>query len=97
MDSFDHWGWTIDERLQREATLDTGKTHVATALGVQAIVHHRKRVRFFFIVKLVNALEQEKSLGRAGQITNLLVQSDLVILDELDLSYPAGPVMDESW
>src|SRR3546814_5946777 len=24
----------------------TGKTHVATALGVQAIEHHRKRVRF---------------------------------------------------
>jgi DNA replication protein DnaC len=24
----------------------TGKTHVATALGVQAVEHHRKRVRF---------------------------------------------------
>ena len=25
----------------------TGKTHLATAIGVQAIKHHRKRVRFF--------------------------------------------------
>lgn len=25
----------------------TGKSHVATALGIQAIEHHRKRVRFF--------------------------------------------------
>ena len=61
----------------------TGKTHVATALGVQAIEHHRKRVRFFSTVELVNALEQEKALGRAGQIANRLIHSDLVILDEL--------------
>ena len=39
----------------------TGKTHLATAIGVQAIEHHRKRVRFFSTVELVNALEQEKS------------------------------------
>jgi DNA replication protein DnaC len=61
----------------------TGKTHVATALGVQAIEHHRKRVRFFSTVELVNALEQEKAQGRSGQIANRLVHSDLVILDEL--------------
>ena len=61
----------------------TGKTHVATALGVQAIEHHRKRVRFFSTVELVNALEQEKVQGRTGQIANRLVHSDLVILDEL--------------
>ena len=61
----------------------TGKTHVATALGVQAIEHHRKRVRFFSTVELVNALEQEKAQGRTGQIANRLVHSDLVVLDEL--------------
>ncbi len=32
----------------------TGKTHVATAFGVQAIEHHHKRVRFFSTVELVN-------------------------------------------
>src|SRR6201991_929106 len=61
----------------------TGKTHIATALGVQAIEHHRKRVRFFSTVELVNALEQEKAQGKAGQIANRLIHSDLVILDEL--------------
>ena len=63
--------------------LGTGKTHVATAIGVQAIEHHRRRVRFFSTVELVNALEQEKAQGRPGQIANRLVHSDLVILDEL--------------
>ena len=61
----------------------TGKTHVATAIGVQAIEHHHKRVRFFSTVELVNALEQEKAQGKSGQIANRLVHSDLVILDEL--------------
>jgi DNA replication protein DnaC len=38
----------------------TGKSHVATALGVQAIEHHRKRLRFLSTVELVNAREHEK-------------------------------------
>ena len=61
----------------------TGKTHVATALGVQAVEHHRKRVRFFSTVELVNALEQEKAAGKAGQIAARLLHTDLLILDEL--------------
>ena len=61
----------------------TGKSHVATALGIQAIEHHRKRVRFFSTVELVNALEQEKAKGKAGQIAETLVRLDLLILDEL--------------
>jgi len=47
----------------------TGKTHIATALGVQAVEHNRKKVRFFATVDLVNALEQEKALNKAGQLT----------------------------
>jgi len=61
----------------------TGKTHIATAIGVHAIEHHRKRVRFFSTVELVNALEQEKLQGRPGQIAHRLAYCDLVILDEL--------------
>ncbi len=61
----------------------TGKTHIATALGVQAVEQHHKRVRFFSTVDLVNALEQEKALGRSSHIANRLIHSDLVILDEL--------------
>jgi DNA replication protein DnaC len=39
----------------------TGKTHVATVLGIQAIKHHRRKVRFFSTIEQVNALEQEKT------------------------------------
>ena len=61
----------------------TGKSHVATALGVQAIEHYRRKVRFFSTIELVNALEQEKARGKAGQIAETLVRQDLLILDEL--------------
>ena len=61
----------------------TGKTHVATALGIQAIEHHRRKARFFSTIELVNALEQEKAKGKAGQIAEGLTKLDLVILDEL--------------
>jgi len=61
----------------------TGKTHLATALGVEAIARHGKRVRFYSTVELVNALEQEKAAGRAGQLAHRLMKQDLVILDEL--------------
>ena len=61
----------------------TGKTHLATAIGVQAVVHHHLRVRFFSTVDLVNQLEAEKAINRAGQIANRLAYADIVILDEL--------------
>ena len=61
----------------------TGKTHIATAIGVQAIVHHHRRVRFLSTIELVNALEQEKLNGKQGRLANRLVHADLVILDEL--------------
>jgi DNA replication protein DnaC len=61
----------------------TGKTHLATAIGVQAIEHHRRRVRFFSTIELVNALEQEKQMGKAGQLAMRLMYADLVVLDEL--------------
>ena len=61
----------------------TGKTHLATALGIEAIQQHGKRVRFFTTVELVNALEQEKAQGKAGQLAYRLLYVDLVILDEL--------------
>lgn len=61
----------------------TGKTHLATALGVQAVEHHRKKVRFFSTVDLVNALEQEKNANKAGQLAERLSRLDLIVLDEL--------------
>jgi DNA replication protein DnaC len=61
----------------------TGKSHLATAIGVSAITRHGKRVRFYSTVDLVNALEQEKAQGKAGRIALSLLRMDLVILDEL--------------
>ena len=61
----------------------TGKSHIATALAVQAVEHHRKKVRFFSSVDLVNALEQEKAANKAGQLADRLSRLDLIVLDEL--------------
>jgi len=61
----------------------TGKSHLATALGVAGITQYGKRVRFYSTVDLVNALEQEKAAGKAGKIAFTLMRTDLVILDEL--------------
>lgn len=61
----------------------TGKTHLATALGVEAVTRHGKRVRFYSTVELVNTLEQEKAAGKAGRLAHQLMHLDIVILDEL--------------
>ncbi|MBW9335682.1 ATP-binding protein [Herbaspirillum sp. RU 5E] len=61
----------------------TGKTHLASALGIQAIEHHDARVRYFSTIELVNLLEQEKQQGKSGHLAARLLHTDLVILDEL--------------
>ena len=61
----------------------TGKTHLATALGIEAVSRHGKRVRFYSTIELVNTLEKEKAAGRAGRLAHQLMHLDLVILDEL--------------
>ena len=61
----------------------TGKTHLATAIGVAGITRHGKRVRFYSTVDLVNALEQEKAAGKSGRLALSLLNVDLLILDEL--------------
>ena len=61
----------------------TGKTHLASAIGIEAVQQHGRRVRFFTTIELVNALEQEKAAGKPGQLALRLMYVDLVILDEL--------------
>lgn len=61
----------------------TGKTHLATAFGVEAVNKYRKKVRFHSTVDLVNVLEHEKASGRAGQLAQRLMAVDMVVLDEL--------------
>jgi DNA replication protein DnaC len=61
----------------------TGKSHLATAISVSGITRHGKRMRFYSVVDLVNALEQEKAQGKAGRIAASLLRMDAVVLDEL--------------
>lgn len=67
----------------------TGKTQVATAIGLQAIEHHRRKVRVFSTIELVNALEQKeaKGKGKAGQIAKAMTRLDLVVHS---LNLPVG-------
>jgi DNA replication protein DnaC len=68
----------------------TGKTHLATALGIAAI-HQGKRMRFFNAVDLVNQLDKEKQQGKAGNLAKQLTFMDAVIVDELGyLPFPAS-------
>jgi DNA replication protein DnaC len=60
----------------------SGKTHLATAIGVAAI-HTGKRIRFYNAVDLVNLLEREKLAGKTGSLARKLIQADAVIVDEL--------------
>lgn len=60
----------------------TGKTHLSIAIASEAI-RQGKRCRFYNAVDLVNQLEQEKLLGKAGALLNRLKFMDLIILDEL--------------
>lgn len=61
----------------------TGKTHLATAIGIQALEQHGCRVRYFSTIELVNLLEQEKQQGKSGHLAMRLLYADLVVLDEL--------------
>lgn len=54
---------------------------MASALAVSAI-HQGKRIRFFNAVDLVNQLEKEKQLAKAGSLAKRLIQIDAVIIDE---------------
>lgn len=60
----------------------TGKTHLAIGLGM-ALLRMKKKVIFYNAVDLTNALEQEKTAGKAGRICNALLRHDCVIIDEL--------------
>lgn len=61
----------------------TGKSHLATALLIEAIQKHRYRGRFFNTLELANELELEKQHGQQGRLANKLQNIDIIVLDEL--------------
>jgi hypothetical protein len=60
----------------------TGKSHIAIGIA-RSCVRAGRKARTFNAVDLVNRLEAEVKLGRAGRITDGLTRVDLVVLDEL--------------
>ncbi len=60
----------------------TGKTHLALAVTA-SVVRAGARGRYFNTVDLVNRLEEESRLGKAGALAAQLSRLDLVVLDEL--------------
>lgn len=60
----------------------TGKTHLATALGVAAC-RSGKRVRFYTAAGLINDLLEAQAQLRISRFEAALAKCDLIILDEL--------------
>ena len=60
----------------------TGKTHLATALGVEAC-GRGKRVRFYRVTELVTQLLEAREERHLGRLKSQLTKLDLLILDEL--------------
>ncbi len=60
----------------------TGKTHLATALGLAAC-RQGKRVRFFTAAALVNKLEQAQKQYQLDRFLTQLDKTDLLVCDEL--------------
>ncbi|MGH7593109.1 MAG: ATP-binding protein [Gemmatimonadales bacterium] len=58
----------------------TGKSHLATALARNVILQG-KRARFYSVVDLVNQLDAEKRVGRAGNLAGRLLNQDVIVLD----------------
>ena len=60
----------------------TGKTHLAIAITA-SVVRAGARGRYFNTVNLVNRLEEEARIGKAGALAAQLGRLELVVLDEL--------------
>ena len=98
LDNFEFTGTPINEALVRSLHAGsflparrnivtvggpgTGKTHLALAITA-AVVRAGARGRFFNIVDLVNHLEEEARIGKAGTLAAQMTRLDLVVLDEL--------------
>ena len=69
------------ENLILYGPVGTGKTHLATAIGVEAC-QQGKRVKFFRTAALVNRLTDAKAGGELRKFFKQLTKCDLLICDE---------------
>ncbi len=69
------------ENLILYGPVGTGKSHLGTAIGVEAC-NQGKRVRFFRTAALVNHLTDAKARGELRKLFKQLEKTDLLICDE---------------
>lgn len=72
---------TRNENLILYGGVGVGKTHMATAIGVN-LVNQGKKVKFYKTPTLVNRLSEAKKQGDLGILLKKINQADLIILDE---------------
>lgn len=70
-----------NENLILYGSVGTGKSHLATAAGVEAC-NKGKKVKFFRTAALVNTLIDAKSKGELNKLLKQLQKLDLIICDE---------------
>lgn len=73
----------IDEKknLVLYGNVGTGKTHLATAIGIEAC-NRGKTVRFFRTAALVNQLNEVQKSGEISRFFKQLAKTDVLICDE---------------
>ncbi len=70
------------ENILMAGEIGTGKTHVATAFGVQAC-RQGHRVRFYTAAGLTNDLIEAQAAHRLGRFESSLLRHHLLVLDEV--------------
>ncbi len=70
------------ENILMAGEIGTGKTHVATAFGVQAC-RQGQRVRFYTAAGLTNDLIEAQAAHRLGRFESGLLRHHLLVLDEV--------------
>ena len=61
----------------------TGKTYLATLIGLNAIQKYGKSIKFFTVATLVNRLLEANEKGNLNRLFKQIEKLDLLILDEL--------------
>lgn len=70
-----------NENLILYGSVGTGKSHLATAVGVEAC-NQGKKVKFFRTAALVNTLIEAKAKGELNKLLKQFQKLDLIICDE---------------
>lgn len=71
-----------EENLIFLGTVGTGKTHLATAIALNACQEGR-RVRFFTAASLVNLLLERNNKGTLNSFLENLKRVELIVIDEI--------------